>query len=49
MFFHTSNELVKIITSLDEKDLKKVSEDMKDIANNNYIWEVIANKYALLF
>ncbi len=49
MFFHTSNELVKIITSLDEKNLKKVSEDMKDIANNNYIWDLIANKYALLF
>ncbi len=49
MYFYTSNELVKTIASLEKNNLIKISDDMEDIANNNYIWEVIANKYALLF
>lgn len=47
-FFNNSNELVKIINSINDNELNMMSKTMKKIAKKRYTWEIISNKYSKL-
>lgn len=48
-YFNNKNDLVKLLSNLDENELQKIGIDMKDIAMKNYIWETISQQYVELF
>ena len=48
-YFSTSSDLVKILTSLNSKELLNNAKEMKGIAEKRYTWKHISNKYSELF
>lgn len=49
LYFNNKLELIGLLDNLDSKELSKVGESMKKIANSEYTWKKISNKYAELF
>ncbi len=49
IFWHTADKLNKILSELNEEELKKVSIDLKEIADRRYRWKHIAEKYNCVF
>lgn len=47
-YFHDEESLVQLLSTLSENDLEKLKHSMKVIANENYTWKIIANKYEIL-
>ena len=45
LFFSNTNELLEIISQLNETTRKSLSNKMLEIAKRRYTWKVIANKY----
>lgn len=49
-YFGTKNELLSLLqNSVDEDKMKKCAENMLEIAQRRYTWEIITNKYAKIF
>jgi len=49
MYFDSKQQLIDILEGLDKIDLKAVAQSMKYIADKEYTWPIIAEKYANLF
>ena len=49
IYFENKKELISIIEDLDKIDLKNIAKSMKSIADKEYIWTIIAEKYANIF
>ena len=49
IYFENKQELISIIEDLDKIDLKNIAKSMKSIADKEYIWIIIAEKYANIF
>ena len=49
LYFENKQELISIIEDLDKIDLKNIAKSMKSIADKEYIWTIIAEKYANIF
>jgi len=49
IYFENKQELISIIEDLDKIDLKNIAKSMKSIADKEYIWTIIAEKYANIF
>jgi len=49
MYFENKQQLISILKDLDKIDLKNIAKSMKSIADKEYIWTVIADKYANIF
>lgn len=45
-YFNDSEELAVLIDSLTVDDKKRITDDMKEIADRRYQWKIIADKYA---
>jgi glycosyltransferase involved in cell wall biosynthesis len=48
LFFGNSEELLRLIESLDEDTTEKVGRDMLEIANRRYTWRIVAEQYFTL-
>lgn len=46
LYFSTAEDISRILSELDQYDLKELSSNMKDIANRMYLWSRIARLYA---
>ena len=44
-YFKNKNELIKLITTLTNQELKKLKKEMYSIAKRRYKWEIITQKY----
>jgi hypothetical protein len=49
IYFENKQQLISIIEDLDKIDLKNIAKSMKSIADKEYIWPIIAEKYANIF
>ena len=49
IYFKDTSELITILQSLRSFNLDKVSNEMLDIAQRRYRWDIIAQKYAAIF
>ena len=51
LYFGTSDELVKILNDFDNEDIltDSYASRMKEIADLNYKWSIVADKYAAVF
>ena len=49
LYFKNKKELIKILKSVKTQELKRISKDMKAIANEFYTWSKISEKYISLF
>ena len=49
IYFENKQQLISIIEDLDKIDLKNIAKSMKSIADKEYIWIIIAEKYANIF
>ena len=49
VYFENKQQLISILEDLDKIDLKNIAKSMKSIADKEYIWPVIADKYANIF
>lgn len=49
LFFDTSFDLIEIVTNLEQRELKTISQQLKKVADTKYIWAVISDQYAKLF
>ena len=49
MYFDSKQQLIGILEGLDKIDLKVVAQSMKCIADKEYTWPIIAEKYANVF
>jgi glycosyltransferase involved in cell wall biosynthesis len=49
LYFKTAGELKELIHSRTNRLLTSLGERMKNIADNRYTWEIVANKYDALF
>ena len=49
IYFENKQQLISIIEDLDIIDLKNIAKSMKSIADKEYIWIIIAEKYANIF
>ena len=49
MYFDSKQQLIDILEGLDKIDLKAVAQSMKCIADKEYTWPIIAEKYANVF
>jgi glycosyltransferase involved in cell wall biosynthesis len=49
IYFKDTSELIAILQSMGSFNLEKVSNDMHEIAQRRYRWDIIASKYAALF
>ena len=48
-YFGNKNELLKILSKINQEELNVVAKDMKNVANKIYTWEAITADYANLF
>jgi len=48
-YFHTSIDLINLLNSLVEGELKIIGKNMKMIAKKEYTWSIISKKYSQLF
>lgn len=44
-YFKSVEELVDLVNDLDERELKLIGSSMKEIADHNYLWIIICEKY----
>ena len=49
IYFENKQQLISIIEDLDKIDLKNIAKSMKCIADKEYTWPIIAEKYANVF
>jgi len=49
LYFYDLNSLIDILNSLESINLDNIKEEMKKIAEEKYKWEIISNKYKILF
>ena len=49
MYFDSKQQLIDILKGLDKIDLKADAQSMKCIADKEYTWPIIAEKYANVF
>ncbi len=49
MYFDNSKDLKNILDTLDDDKLENIAKDLKNVADTNYVWKIVANKYAELF
>ena len=49
IYFENKQQLISILKDLDQIDLNNIAKSMKSIADKEYIWPVIAGKYANIF
>ena len=49
VYFENKQQLISILEGLEKNDLKSIAQSMKSIADKEYIWPVIADKYANIF
>ena len=49
VYFNEENQLKKLILETSEKSIKQIGDDLKVIANENYTWKIITEKYFKLF
>ena len=48
LYFTTKNELKDMLMNLENVDLEALTHRMKEIADKNYTWSIIASQYAIL-
>jgi len=48
-YFNDKDELLELLKNINDGELKKVADDMQEVAKNNYAWETISKEYAELF
>ncbi len=48
LYFTTKNELKDVLMNLENVDLQALAHRMKEIADKNYTWSIIASQYAIL-
>jgi len=48
-YFHTADELLKLVKAMDDKSLKEYALNMYKIAQRRYLWKDIALEYEKLF
>ncbi|SFF43839.1 DUF1972 domain-containing protein [Flavobacterium xueshanense] len=48
-YFANKNELLKILSNINQEELNVVAKDMKNVANKIYTWEAVSAHYANLF
>jgi glycosyltransferase involved in cell wall biosynthesis len=48
-YFNSASELVELLNDTNANKLNDISSDMLEIANQEYIWKSISNKYSKLF
>jgi acyl carrier protein len=44
-YFHDEESLIQLLSTLTKDDTEKLKHLMKEIADENYTWKIIANKY----
>jgi len=44
-YFSNSSDLIHIINNLSKEDILLISENMKNVANNKYLWSEVSSKY----
>jgi len=44
-YFRTEEQLAEIANSLSDEEINGISKDMMKIANNNYLWRIVAAQY----
>ncbi|APW66229.1 glycosyl transferase [Poseidonibacter parvus] len=49
LYFNSSIELIKLLNNINDTKLIDLSKDMKTIAEENYNWNLISQKYSSLF
>ena len=49
VYFGDKHQLISILINLDESDMKALGQSMKRIADKEYLWAIIAQKYAGIF
>ncbi|MGE5892590.1 MAG: DUF1972 domain-containing protein [bacterium] len=49
LYFRSAQDLLNLMTSIEDTDLKEISTSMSEVAKGRYTWKRIAEKYALLF
>jgi glycosyltransferase involved in cell wall biosynthesis len=49
LYFENKQQLISILEGIEKIDLEGISQSMKSIADQEYIWSVIADKYANIF
>ena len=48
-YFHSAEDLLKLVNEIDEEALKENAKRMYAIARKRYVWEDITREYAKLF
>ena len=49
LYFKSSVDLINLIKSTGQDELKQIGYKMKNIAQNRYTWSIISNQYRKLF
>ena len=49
LYFNNKLELIRLLENLNSKELSKIGESMKKVADSEYTWKEISNKYTELF
>lgn len=49
LYFDDKDELVNLLENIDDDKLQSIAKDMKTVAEKNYTWEKISEKYSKLF
>ncbi len=49
MYFYNAQELVKLLETVDDAQLRRNASEMQRVAQEEYTWENIAEEYARLF
>ncbi len=49
VYFKNENELLSLIDNIDQLDLKKISENLKEVAERAYRWKIVADSYKKIF
>jgi len=48
-YFNDKDELLELLKNINDDELKKVADDMQQVAKENYTWKKISEQYADLF
>jgi glycosyltransferase involved in cell wall biosynthesis len=48
-YFNNKKELLNLLKNIKDNELKKIADDMKQVAKENYTWKKIALQYAKIF
>jgi len=48
-YFNDKVELLELLKNINDDELKKVADDMQEVAKKNYTWKKISEQYAELF